>query len=52
MVQGTDTNLDSIAYYTPSLYNTVGNCNTMVSVITLYYYNIIRPLFYMRSVVD
>ena len=40
IIECTYTNLDSIAYYTPSLYNTVGNCNTMVS-ITILYYNII-----------
>ena len=31
--------------------NTVGNCNTMVSIIILYY-NITGPPSYMRSVVD
>ena len=31
--------------------NTVGNCNTVVSIITLYY-NIMGPPSYMRSVVD
>jgi len=31
--------------------NTVGNCNTTVSVIILYY-NIMGPPSYMRSVVD
>ena len=31
--------------------NTVGNCNTMVSIIILYY-NIMGPSLYMRSVVD
>ena len=31
--------------------NTVGNCNTMVSIIILYY-NIMGPPSYMRSVVD
>ena len=30
---------------------TVGNCNTMVSILILYY-NIMGPLSYMRSVVD
>jgi hypothetical protein len=34
-----------------TLLNTVGNCNTMVSIIILYY-NIVGPPFYMRSVVD
>ena len=31
--------------------NTAGNCNTMVSIIILYY-NIMGPPSYMRSVVD
>jgi len=31
--------------------NTVGNCNTVVSIIILYY-NIMGPPTYMRSVVD
>ena len=31
--------------------NTVGNCNTIVSIIILYY-NIMGPPSYMRSVVD
>jgi len=50
----TYTNLDSIAYYAPRLYgvgckpvqhvtvlNTVGNCNTVVSIVILYFNNII-----------
>jgi len=65
-IECTYTNLDSIAYYTPRLHgiallllgykpvqhvtvlNNVGNFNTMV----LYYYNLMGPTSYMRSVVD
>jgi len=32
--------------------NTVGNCNTVISIIILYYYNIMGPPSYMRSVFD
>ena len=49
VIQCTHTNLDSIAYYTPSLYNTVNNCNTMVSIVILYY-NVMGPPFCMQSV--
>ena len=63
VIECTDTNLDSVAYYTPRLYgtysllllgykpvehvsvvNTVGNCNTTVSIII--------SQSYIRSVVD
>jgi len=38
--------------YNPvTVLNTVGNCNTMVSIIKLYY-NIMGPLSYIPSVVD
>jgi len=32
--------------------NTVGNCNTMVTIRILLYYNIMGPYSYMQSVVD
>jgi hypothetical protein len=59
VIECTYTNLDWVAYYTPRLYgilllvykteqhvtvlNTVGNCNTMVSIII--YYNLMGPKF-------
>jgi len=63
VIEYTYTNLDSIAFYKPSLLflgykpvqhvtvlNTVGNCNTVVSILVLYY-NLMGPPSYMRSVV-
>ena len=63
VIEYTYTNLDSIAIYKPSLLflgykpvqhvsllNTVGNCNTVVSILVLYY-NLMGPPSYMRSVV-
>jgi hypothetical protein len=77
VIECTYTNLDSVTYYTLRLYgivycykpvqyvtvlNTVGKCNTMVSIIILYYIilyyiilyynNLMEPPSYMRSVVD
>ena len=63
VIEYTYTNLDSIAFYKPRLLllgykpvqhvtvlNTVGNCNTVVSILVLYY-NLMGPPLYMRSVV-
>ena len=63
VIECTYTNLDSKAHYTLRLLllgykpvqhvtvlNTVGNCNTVVSILVLYY-NLMGPPSYMRSVV-
>jgi hypothetical protein len=63
IIDCTYTNLEIITYYTPTLYivykpvhhftvlNAIGNSNTMVSIIIIYY-NILGPLSYMGCVVD
>jgi hypothetical protein len=63
VIECTYTNLDSIAYYTPRLYGVAycsqaTNLDSMLlywilqAIVTQWYYNIMGPPSYMRSVVD